>query len=204
MRSQRGIAMIFAIVAFVVVMVLGTVVYTAGYANYSKLFGRNKSRQEYYILTSAAKLVAEELDGASVVETIEYQENEEGVYVLYSSAFGPASSGTWKDNAFLSATQATSPIAVNVKIEQDGKTQTVAVKATIKKINLLKDGIVMVQCEIDNGAENKNTKKVDIQFTLTSTTCGIYDDAADPKTRTDTTTYIIEKLETGAITWAKS
>ena len=64
--------MIFAIVAFVVVMVLGTVVYTAGYANYSKLFGRKASRQDYYALISTARVLSDELDGATITVTETY------------------------------------------------------------------------------------------------------------------------------------
>ena len=58
--------MIFAIAAFAVVMVLGTVFLTAGYANYSKLFGRKNDRQDYYTLVSTAKYVGSQLDGATV------------------------------------------------------------------------------------------------------------------------------------------
>ena len=64
--SQQGVAMIFAIAAFAVVMVLGTVFLTAGYANYSKLFGRKNDRQDYYTLVSAAKYAGSQLDGATV------------------------------------------------------------------------------------------------------------------------------------------
>lgn len=66
LRSQQGIAMIFAIVGVVVVMVIGVVFLTAGYANYSKLFGRKNDRQTYYTLVSAAKYAGSQLHGAKI------------------------------------------------------------------------------------------------------------------------------------------
>ena len=66
LRSQQGIAMIFAIAGFAVVMVIGVTFLTAGYANYSKLFGRKNDRQDYYTLVSAAKYAGSQLDGATI------------------------------------------------------------------------------------------------------------------------------------------
>ena len=77
--------MIFAIVAFVVVMVLGTVVYTAGYANYSKLFGRKASRQDYYALISTARVLSDELDGATITVREKYTgEVEDGGVIVWN------------------------------------------------------------------------------------------------------------------------
>lgn len=76
LRSQKGIAMIFAIVGFVVVMVIGVVFLTAGYANYSKLFGRKNDRQDYYTLVSAAKYAGSQLDGATIKITEVYDDDD--------------------------------------------------------------------------------------------------------------------------------
>lgn len=81
LRSQKGIAMIFAIVGFVVVMVIGVVFLTAGYANYSKLFGRKNDRQTYYTLVSAAKYAGSQLDGATIkISEIYDDDNNNGVF----------------------------------------------------------------------------------------------------------------------------
>lgn len=77
LNSERGVALAFVIAAFAVVMVLGTVGVTAGYANLSKAFDRKDGKQAYYTLISAARLLREELDGAELVVTEQWLIPEE-------------------------------------------------------------------------------------------------------------------------------
>ena len=77
LNSERGVALAFVIAAFAVVMVLGTVGITAGYANLSKAFDRKDGKQAYYTLISAARLLREELDGAELVVTKQWLISEE-------------------------------------------------------------------------------------------------------------------------------
>ena len=82
LRSKQGIAMIFAIAGFTVVMVIGVVFLTAGYANYSKMFGRKNDRQDYYTLVSAAKYAGSQLDGSTIRITETYEDkNDDGKYL---------------------------------------------------------------------------------------------------------------------------
>ena len=69
--------MLFAITGFAVVMVIGITFLTAGYANYSKLFGRKNDRQDYYTLVSAAKYAGSQLDGATIKVTEYFDDDGE-------------------------------------------------------------------------------------------------------------------------------
>ena len=77
LRSQQGIAMLFAITGFAVVMVIGITFLTAGYARYSKSFGRKNDRQTYYTLVSAAKYAGSQLDGATIKVTEYFDDDGE-------------------------------------------------------------------------------------------------------------------------------
>lgn len=74
LREERGASITMALLLFLACAVIGAVVLTAGTASAGRLSGMAETDRRYYIVASAAELVAKELDGRSVI----YEETDAG------------------------------------------------------------------------------------------------------------------------------
>ena len=81
LNSQRGASILIAMVFFLLCLTVGAVVLTAATANAGRLASRRQEEQNYLTVSSAARLLRDELAGAEfqVVTTSVYMPDDEGV-----------------------------------------------------------------------------------------------------------------------------
>lgn len=127
LNSERGVALAFVIAAFAVVMVLGTVGITAGYANLSKAFDRKDGKQAYYTLISAARLLREELDGAELVVTEQWLIPEEaGDWVPMGEPEVTLPDSALAAQLLMQLANGAAEVSATVRIERAGYSQDIA------------------------------------------------------------------------------
>ncbi|MCR5825457.1 MAG: hypothetical protein K6G54_02695, partial [Oscillospiraceae bacterium] len=67
LHSRRGASITFALLLFLVCAVVGAVVLTAGTASSGRVSELAEMDRRYYAVTSAAELLAQELNGKGVI-----------------------------------------------------------------------------------------------------------------------------------------
>ncbi len=95
LQSQRGAAITFALLIFLVCAVVGSVVLGAGTAAAGRISGLPKSDQRYYSVTSAARLFEEQFAGTNVTVTrTQTYTVTETTPIKYDTSTGTYSYGT--------------------------------------------------------------------------------------------------------------
>ncbi|MDD4377350.1 MAG: hypothetical protein PHH48_04290 [Eubacteriales bacterium] len=74
-QSKDGATIVLALLFFIMCAVVGSVVLTAGSASAGRISGISEKEQAYYTVSSAARLIRDEIEGQTISFSVTTQEN---------------------------------------------------------------------------------------------------------------------------------